>query len=121
MFFTFIKPPFYLAPKLQPLNTVFSSLFISFDVPVNNKTQILDQLLISSEYKCRSAFWQTEYYAVVYLIFNLIWYYEGPLESRVLYTILDWEDDGGMATLFIFLIFFILVPIFSTMHYGVYR
>lgn len=77
--------------------------------------QVLDQFLIATDYKCR-AFWLTEYYAIVYLLFNLVWYYKKSRSERVLYELMDWEIDPGRATLFTFIILCGLIPAASVFH-----
>lgn len=75
---------------------------------------------VASEYRCRS-YCYSEYFGIVYLVFNLIWYYHGVPAERRVYPILDWEKDTGTAGLYVFLILFVMIPTFATGFLLVYR
>lgn len=76
--------------------------------------------LIASEYKIKYA-WLGVYYFVVYIFFNVGYYYDTEGEDRLTYDVFDWDAHPGKGCLWVFLILAIFVPGFSSFHYFVYR
>lgn len=103
----------------HPLNVSPSPLHALFGNPAETR-QILDQFLVASEFKMKYA-WLALYFFVVYLFFNLAYYYEAAEVDRVTFEVFDWEEDPDRACLWLFLILAFLIPLFSGAHYFVYR
>ena len=76
--------------------------------------------LIASEYKIKYA-WLGVYYFVVYIFFNVGYYYDTDGDDRLTYDVFDWDAHPGKGCLWVFLILAIFVPGFSSFHYFVYR
>lgn len=76
--------------------------------------------LIASEYKIKYA-WLGVYYFVVYIFFNVGYYYNTDGEDRLTYDVFDWDAHPGKGCLWVFLILAFFVPGFSSFHYFVYR
>ena len=81
---------------------------------------MVDQFLIASEYKIKYA-WLGIYYFVVYIFFNVGYYYNTTGGDRLTYEVFDWAVDPGKGCLWVFLILAFFVPGFSSFHYFVYR
>ncbi|CAM9276449.1 unnamed protein product [Hapterophycus canaliculatus] len=82
-------------------------------------TQLIDQFLIADEFKMRHVI-ISQLYGVFYIIFNLIWYYEG-WEQKVLYKVLDWDNDPLTACIYGAVCILVLVPLFCYLHLVIYR
>eukprot|EP00904_Undaria_pinnatifida_P001056 jgi/Undpi1/10951/HiC_scaffold_30.g13252.m1 len=81
---------------------------------------VADQFLIASEFKIKYA-WLGIYYFVVYIFFNVGYYYNTEGDDRLTYEIFDWEVHPGKGCLWVFLILAIFVPGFASFHYFIYR
>ncbi|CAN0380877.1 unnamed protein product, partial [Pylaiella littoralis] len=95
-----------------------SSLYIS--ATILSGLMLIDQFLIASEMKIKYA-WLGIYFFVVYIFYNLIYYYENNVEDRVSFEVFDWDEKPGKASLWVFLILVFFVPGFAAMHVFVYR
>lgn len=82
--------------------------------------QVVDMFLIASEYKIKYA-WLGVYYFVVYIFFNVGYYYNTDGDDRLTYDVFDWDAHPGKGCLWVFLILAFFVPGFSSFHYFVYR
>lgn len=81
---------------------------------------LLDNFLVATPFRLTDM-WIAELYSLVYLCFNIVWYYFGEPNGGVIYSILDWNNDPLTAALYILLVFFVMIPIFSFIHYMVFR
>ncbi|CAM9363177.1 unnamed protein product, partial [Scytosiphon promiscuus] len=81
---------------------------------------VVDQFLIASEMKIKYA-WLGFYFFVVYIFYNVIYYYEHNEEDRISFEVFDWDVQPGKACLWVFLILAIFVPGFAGFHFFVYR
>lgn len=63
----------------------------------------------------------TELFAVVYLTFNISYYFCAPYGQKLIYSILDWERDTLLAVTYAALTLFVLIPLFDLLHYGIFR
>ncbi len=61
------------------------------------------------------------YFFVIYIFFNVIYYYEHNGEDRLSFEVFDWDPEPGKACLWVFLILAFFVPGFAFFHYFVYR
>lgn len=112
------RPPlsFFADRSLTELNR-----FDNVDViPAAVPPQLLDQFLIATEMKFKYA-WLGLYFFVVYIFYNVIYYYEHNVEDRVTFEVFDWDDSPGRACLWVFLILAFGVPGFTALHVFVYR
>lgn len=82
--------------------------------------QVIDQFLIASEMKIKFA-WMGIYFFVVYIFYNVIYYYEHNEEDRVSFEVFDWAPSPGKGCLWVFLILAFFVPGFTAFHVFVYR
>lgn len=76
-------------------------------------------MLVAAEFRFRHVL-SSWLFAVVYFAFNIIYFLAGP-EDKVLYTVLDWEDNPGGAAVFAVLTMFILVPFLNLACCGLFR
>lgn len=81
---------------------------------------MVDQFLIASEMKIKYG-WLGFYFFVVYIFYNVIYYYEHNEEDRLSFEVFDWDVAPGKACLWVFLILAIFVPGFAGFHFFVYR
>lgn len=77
-------------------------------------------MLVATEYRLRQVC-ATEMFGVVYVVFNVIFFYTGPTDEKVIYDILDWGGDPGKASAFVVVILVVLVPLFGLAHFGVFK
>lgn len=89
-------------------------------MPAAVPPQLLDQFLIATEMKFKYA-WLGLYFFVVYIFYNVIYYYEHNVEDRVTFEVFDWDENPGRACLWVFLILAFGVPGFTALHVFVYR
>lgn len=82
--------------------------------------QLIDQWIIETDYKI-SFFALGEYFFIIYIFFNLAYYYETEGDGRLTWEVFDWEDAPGTAVLYILFILVVLVPAASMLHYSVFR
>lgn len=82
--------------------------------------QIVDQMLIATPVRLVNL-WTTEVFAVVYVCFNIAWFFFGPAEERVIYPILDWGNNPVEAIIVVLVACFVLEPLCALLHYGVFR
>lgn len=80
---------------------------------------MIDQFLVADEFKLRHVV-IAQAFGVLYVLFNLIWYYEG-WEEKVLYAVLDWENKTLVACIYSIGSVVILVPLFGLLHLFIYR
>ena len=59
-------------------------------------------------------------YGVVYVVFNIIWYYVGWRE-KLLYEVLDWDNKPLVACIYGAVCILVLCPLFALLHLFVYR
>lgn len=85
-----------------------------------NSGQVADQFLIASEFKIGFA-WMGLYFFIVYIFYNVIYYYEHNGDDRVSFEVFDWDPEPGKACLWVFLILAFFVPGFTAFHVFVYR
>lgn len=109
-----MKFQYLRSPKLKSNAPVSLCLSLAFC------HQVVDQFLVASEFKIKYA-WLGEYYFIVYIFFNVGYYYETTGEDRLTYEVFDWEGDPGKAILWIFLIMAFFIPGFAGFHFFVYR
>lgn len=95
-----------------------SSLHISSTILAG--IMVIDQFLIASEMKIKFA-WMGIYFFVVYIFYNVIYYYEHNEEDRVSFEVFDWAPSPGKGCLWVFLILAFFVPGFTAFHVFVYR
>ncbi|CBJ25726.1 conserved unknown protein [Ectocarpus siliculosus] len=109
--------------------SVFWMTIYESDVPVTSVyvsstilalLMLLDQFLIATEMKFKYA-WLGLYFFVVYIFYNVIYYYEHNVEDRVTFEVFDWDERPGRACLWVFLILAFGVPGFTALHVFVYR
>ena len=81
---------------------------------------MVDQFLIASEFKIGFA-WMGLYFFVVYIFYNVIYYYEHNGEDRLSFEVFDWDPEPGKACLWVFLILAFFVPGFTAFHVFIYR
>lgn len=81
---------------------------------------MVDQFLIASEFKIGFA-WMGLYFFVIYIFYNVIYYYEHNEEDRVSFEVFDWDPEPGKACLWVFLILAFFVPGFTAFHVFIYR
>jgi len=81
---------------------------------------VIDQVLIADEYKMRHVI-ITQVYGVVYILFNIGWYYLAPEKEKLLYDIMDWEKRTLVACIYGVVCIVILAPLFSLLHLHIYR
>lgn len=67
------------------------------------------------------AIWYAEAYGLVYLTFDIIWFYCAPSGKGVIYVILDWDDAPLTAVAYSLVVMLILLPLFVALHYGIFR
>lgn len=65
--------------------------------------------------------WASELFGALYITFNIIFYFTAPEEDRLLYSILDWEEEPVGAIIYTVIILGVLIPIFAVIHLGVFR
>lgn len=110
-----------LKPSLRPrLNTSMPLLPVSVLAARVSYIQLVDQLLVADEFKCRNIIFG-QVYGVMYLAFNVGWYYLAPREDRLIYEILDWENKPLAACIYGLGCILVLGPLFGALHFGVYR
>lgn len=97
---------------------VFLAIFLRRCAPAS--IQVIDQVLIADEYKMRHVV-ITQAYGVVYILFNIGWYYLAPEEEKLLYDIMDWENRPLVAFIYAVVCILILAPLFSFLHLHIYR
>eukprot|EP00752_Nemacystus_decipiens_P006378 g5750.t1 len=109
--------------------SVFWLAIYDSDVPVSSVhisitilagLMIVDQFLIASEFKIGFA-WMGLYFFVIYIFYNVIYYYEHNEEDRVSFEVFDWDPEPGKACLWVFLILAFFVPGFTAFHVFIYR
>lgn len=83
-------------------------------------TQLVDQLLVASRFRFRDL-WKAELFAMAYLIFNISYYYIEPYGSKLIYYILDWGRNPGLAVAYSLGTLLVLIPLFALVHYGLFR
>lgn len=62
-----------------------------------------------------------ELFGALYITFNIIFYFTAPKEDRLLYDILNWEEEPAAAVIYTVVILLVLLPMFSAIHLGVFR
>lgn len=77
-------------------------------------------MYVATEYNFKQL-WASEIYGLIYVAFNVSFFYLGPEDEKVIYDILDWGEDPGTAATFAIVILLVLVPLFGFVHYGVFR
>lgn len=82
--------------------------------------QLIDQLLVADEFKLRYVVFP-QVFGVIYIIFNVVWYYLAPNEDRLIYSILDWSNNTLVACIYGVVCILVLAPFFALLHFGVYR
>lgn len=82
--------------------------------------QVIDIMLVAAEFRFRHIV-SSWLFAVVYFAFNIIYFLAGPEDDKILYTVLDWEDNPGGAAVFAVLTIFILVPLLNLACCGLFR
>lgn len=82
--------------------------------------QVVDQLLVATEYRLRQIS-AVELYGVIYVAFNIIFYYSSSEDDRVIYDILDWGEGTATAIAYTVGILGVLLPLFAFLHLGVFR
>lgn len=82
--------------------------------------QLVDQFLVADEYKLRNIIFG-QVYGAIYIAFNVGWYYLAPREDRLIYAILDWDENPLVACIYALGCVLVLGPLFGVLHYGVYR
>lgn len=75
---------------------------------------------MASEFRLRDA-WKAEAVGTIYVIFNITYYCLAPLGEKLIYYILDWGRKPLVAVAYSALTLFVLVPVFTALHYGIYR
>ena len=86
----------------------------------NNFTQMVDQFFVASEFRLRDA-WKAETVGTLYVIFNITYYCLAPPGEKLIYDILDWGRRPWKAVGYAALTLFVLIPLFTALHYGIYR
>ncbi|CAN0496371.1 unnamed protein product, partial [Ectocarpus sp. 8 AP-2014] len=81
---------------------------------------LLDQFLVADEFKLRYILFP-QAFGVIYLFFNLGWYYLAPDDDRLIYIILDWEDNTLGACVYAFGAILVGAPLFGLVHLGLFR
>lgn len=81
---------------------------------------MIDQFLIASEFQIKFA-WTCLYFFVVYIFYNVIYYYENNDEDRLSFEVFDWDPEPGKACLWVFLILAFFIPGFAAFHFFIYR
>ncbi|CAM9518824.1 unnamed protein product [Laminaria digitata] len=81
---------------------------------------LVDQLLVASRFRFRDL-WKAELFAMAYLIFNISYYYIEPSGSKLIYYILDWGRNPGVAVAYSLGTLLVLIPLFALVHYGLFR
>ncbi|CAM9397563.1 unnamed protein product [Ectocarpus fasciculatus] len=81
---------------------------------------LLDQFLVADEFKLRYILFP-QVYGVIYICFNVGWYYLAPNDDRLIYIILDWEDNTLGACIYAFGAIFVGAPLFGLVHFGLFR
>lgn len=82
--------------------------------------QLVDQMLIATRFRLRDA-WMTELFSLVYVIFNIAYYFSAPRGEKIIYYILDWGRKPGLACAYTLVTLLVLVPLFDLVHYGLFR
>lgn len=60
-------------------------------------------------------------YTVTYSTCNIAWFLLGPKSKKVIYTAIDWDSGIEKAITLVVGTVFVMVPVGSLIHYGVYR
>ncbi|CAM9972969.1 unnamed protein product [Ascophyllum nodosum] len=81
---------------------------------------LVDQFIVATPRRLREM-WISMLFATMYLLFDFIWYMEAPTGQKVIYIILDWERNLDEALLYSFGTLLVLIPIFTLVHYGIFR
>ncbi|CBJ25727.1 conserved unknown protein [Ectocarpus siliculosus] len=81
---------------------------------------LLDQFLVADEFKLRYILFP-QAFGVIYLFFNVGWYYLAPDDDRLIYIILDWEDNTLGACIYAFGAILVGAPLFGLVHLGLFR
>lgn len=87
---------------------------------MHSNAQLVDQLLVASPFRVRDL-WKTEVFSLTYLAFNISIYYIEPDGSKLIYSILDWGRDPGLAVAYSLVTLLVLIPFFALVHYGLFR
>lgn len=82
--------------------------------------QVVDNMLVATPFRVLDIF-TTYAFCAAYLLFNIVWYYFGPLDERLIYGTLDWKNCPLASAANVLLTFFILLPVSAWIHYGVFR
>jgi len=80
---------------------------------------MVDQFLVADEFKLRHVV-IAQAYGVFYVLFNVIWYYEG-WKNKLLYEVLDWDNKPLVACIYSIGSVVILIPLFALVHSFIYR
>lgn len=82
--------------------------------------QLVDQFLVADEFKMRYVLY-AQAYGAAYLVFNILWYYLAPKDDRLIYEIIDWNNKPLVACIYGLGSLLIAAPLFTWLHYGVFR
>ncbi|CAM9823947.1 unnamed protein product [Ectocarpus sp. 12 AP-2014] len=81
---------------------------------------LLDQFLVAEEFKLRDILFP-QAFGVIYILFNVGWYYLAPDDDRLIYIILDWENNTLVACIYAFVAILVGAPLFGLVHLGIFR
>ena len=113
-----------IVPKIGIVHAMSLNACFKFPLPfslwLHGSIQLVDQFLVAAEFRHRYVFFG-QVYGVIYLLFNVGWYYLAPKEDRQIYVILDWENKPLVACIYGLGLLFIGAPLFAVLHCGVYR
>lgn len=77
-------------------------------------------MLVATRFRLRDL-WITEVFAVIYLAFNITWYYTAAKGTKVIYSILNWGHAPAKATIYAVVVLLVLIPLIDCFHFGVFR
>lgn len=81
---------------------------------------MVDQFIIAAPYRLRDI-WIVEIFGLIYVGFDIIYFYSAPRGDKIIYVILDWGRNTTEALLYCFGTILVLIPLFTLVHYGLFR
>ncbi|CAM9541729.1 unnamed protein product [Laminaria digitata] len=82
---------------------------------------VLDQMLVATKFERGQMMLASFLYTVTYSTCNIAWFLLGPKSEKVIYTAIDWDNGIEKAITLVVGTVFVMVPVGSLIHYGVYR
>lgn len=81
---------------------------------------MVDQFIIAAPFRLRDI-WIAEIFGLLYVGFDVVYFYEAPRGDKIIYVILDWGRNTLEALLYCLGTILVLIPFFALVHYGLFR